>query len=560
MLRIRYDFGNFMKTFELASAARKFALILRCSIFGLILSVGACGNENHAGKTSSGVTSEAKSRTLRRGLPGEPKTLDPHLADDTYSLQVVRDLYEGLTALNRDGSVVAGIAGSWSVDETGTRYTFSIRPGAKWSNGDPITAYEFVAGLQLAVSPKSSSGSASMLSVIQNAEDIIAGKKPVSALGVTAIDRSTVAVALNRPAPYILQILAEPVAAPLHLKPESSSGTADLVVTDGPYRLGKRAFGAYIELERNKEYWNADQVRIEHVRYVDFESQSTELRSYLAKDLDLTYTVPTPDLARVEISHGSELQTAPILGTLYLALDLTETPLRNNLDLRQALSMAVDRDVIAQHLSLHVAPAYSFVANGIAQYTPPAYAWGSWPRDRQIDMARELFKRAHPGPEPLHLTMYFNGGEGIERIMVSIADAWKKNLGIETALVSDEFRVFLAQKSDRKKWDVVRLGWWADYNDPSSFLEIFSANSSSNDSGYVSAEFNRLIEGARTESIPVKRMDLLQKSEATLLADYPIIPIYFYAAAHLVSPEIRGAQISPLNRTYSKHLAWAEPP
>jgi oligopeptide transport system substrate-binding protein len=267
--------------------------------------------------------------------------------------------------------------------------------------------------------------------------------------------------------------------------------------------------------------------------------------------------VPTPDLTRVQRDFADQIQTSPILGTLYLALDVSEPPLRENRDLRQALSMAIDRSFIAEHLTLGVTPAYSFVARGIKDYEPPSYLWASWPRDQQLSFARKLYERAgYSQKHPLHLKLYFNSGEGIQRIMVAVAAGWKQNLGVETTLLIDEFRVFLTGRKDRSRWDVARLGWWADYNDPASFLDVFSKTSSQNDPDYRSSEFNSLLDSARADADSDERLMLLRKAEEVLLNDYPILPIYFYTATRLVKPYVGGAQISALRRTYSKHLFW----
>jgi oligopeptide transport system substrate-binding protein len=310
-------------------------------------------------------------------------------------------------------------------------------------------------------------------------------------------------------------------------------------------------------LARNPHYWDAANVRIERVRYIDEESEATELREYIAGQLDMTYTIPTPDLSRIAQNYAAEIQIAPILGTLYLALDVSEPPLRDNISLRQALSMAVDRDLISEHVALGVRPAYTFVPQGISGYKPPAYKWSEWTRERRLAYARELFARSgYSEKKPLRLKLYFNSGESIQRLMLAIAGSWKQNLGVDSELVSDEFRVFLEGRKNRRGWDVARLGWWPDYKDPASFLELFSVNNSQNDPGYMSVEFNHLIDAARDASNPEKRLLILQLSEDVLLNDYPIIPIYFYTSRRLVKPYVGGAVISPLNRTYSKHLYW----
>jgi oligopeptide transport system substrate-binding protein len=564
-----YQVTEIVRVAEASGRARhRFAkYMLQCAIFvAVICHIIGCDDHSKAGALSAAQAKSAagqplRAGPLRRGLPGEPRTLDPQLADDTYSFQVVRDLFEGLTAEDRNGGVVPGVAKSWDVDSSGKIYTFALRDDARWSDGEPVVAGEFLAGLRRAVDPRTASGSANLLNVVKNATDIIAGKKAVTDLGVTVIGDASIRVELERPAPFILEILAQPIAAPLH-SPSSHSPSFDpkVSITNGAYTVVSRVTGSSIELARNEKYWDAANVQISRVRYVNVESEATELREYLSGDLDLTYTLPAPDVDRIQRNLNSELQTAPLLGTVYLALDVTELPFKGNRDLRQALSMAVDRDLIAKNITLGVSPAYAFVSRGIVGYKPPSYEWSEWPRDKQISYAQKLLRQAgYSEKRHLELTLYSSTGEGIERILLAIAGSWKQNLGVETKIVSDEFRVFLSGRKDRSKWDAARLGWWADYNDASSFLEIFTTNGSQNDPGYSSATFDGLMVAARGESDRSKRVALLQSAEETLLNDYPIIPVYFYVAKRLVKPYLGGAEITPLNRTYSKHLYWKTP-
>jgi oligopeptide transport system substrate-binding protein len=541
--------------------------LLRCGILLTVITTTGCTGKGHdSGGNDQKLVDGNKSNTvrmLRRGLPGEPHTLDPQLAEDTYSFPVLRDLYEGLTAEDSNGQIVPGTAEIWTVDSTGTVYTFQIRANAKWQNGDRTVASEFVQGLRRAVDPKTASGSSALLTVIKGASDIIAGRKKVTDLGVTAIGDTLVRIELEHPAPFVLQILSQPIAAPTHIHLSASTGTPgtpdNAPVTNGAYTLVSRIPGSFIELSRNPNYWDASNVLIGRVRYINAESEATEIREYVAGQIDMTSTIPAPDLERITRSYGAEILTEPILGTLYLALDVTEPPLRDNRDLRQALSMAVDRDMISQHITLGVTPAYSFVARGISGYKPPAYQWSEWPRERQLEYARTLFSHSgYSDKKPLHLTLYFNSGESIQRIMIAVAASWKKNLGVLTNLVSDEFRVFLVGRKDRSRWDVARLGWYADYDDPTSFLEVFAKNNSQNDPGYLSPDFNNLLDAARIEPNTDRRIVVLKRAEEVLLNDYPIIPVYFYSSRRLVKPSLGGAKITPLDHTYSKHLFWKD--
>ncbi len=538
--------------------------LLQCSI--LFLFICGAGCDSHSKKTevsdspSSTAETDGGSRTLRRGLPGDPRTLDPQLADDNYSFQVVRDLYEGLTTEDAAGQIVPGAADSWTVDATGKVYTFHLRSDAKWSDGRRTVATEFVQGLRRAVDPKTASDSAGLLAVIKGAGEIIAGRKPVAELGAAAIDESSLTIELEHPAPFILQILSQPIAAPVRLGANTLPDRKSVNKSDvynGAYVLVTRVPGSFIQLARNPNYWNFSHVAIGKVRYVNSESEATELREYIANQLDMTFTIPMPDLGRVSESYNSEVQTAPYLGTFYLALNLSKSPLRDSVSLRQALSMAVDRELIADHVMMGVAPAYTFVASGTSGYDRPEYEWTTWTRERQLAYARTLYARSgYSEKNPLHLKLYFNTSESIQRTMIAIAGSWKQNLGVVSDLDSDEFRVFLAGRKDRTRWDVARLGWDADYDDPSSFLDVFTPGNNQNDSAYHSTAFNKAILEARVDPRPESRLRHLSSAEKILLNDYPIIPIYFKKARRLVKPYVGGAQLTPMNRTYSKNLFW----
>jgi len=539
---------------------------VRCIIFLFVL-VFFAGCSDHSGPSTQGNLDSAwrepdvDQRTLRRGIPGEPRTLDPQLADDEFSFPIIRDLFEGLTSEGPEGEVRLGVAERWEIDATGTSYKFKLRKNARWSNGDPVTAIEFVDGMRRAVDPKTTSGSAGLLATIKNASKVIRGTAKATDLGVLAIGENVVEINLEHPAPYILQILSQPVCTPLH---RPASGTAARPspangppISNGPYKFLKWIPGAYVELARNEMYWNKSSVRIASIRYINESSESTELKQYLAGELDLTYTIPMPDFDRVVAIYGTEIQTAPILGTLFLALDTTEPPLNGNKDLRKALSMTVERELISQNVTRGVTPAYHFVPNGVRNFSSNSYAWANLsPRDR-ISEAQSLYKGAgYSEMKPLRLKLFFNSNEGIRRLMIAIAAGWKQSLGVETELVSSEFRVFLEERKNRKNWDAIRLGWYADYDDPESFLEIFRSSSNQNDAGYFNSDFEQLVNTAIREPNVDTRRALLQQAESILLNDYPIIPIYFYNTRRLVKPYVGGATITPTNRTYSKYLFW----
>ncbi len=548
--------------------AQRTTRMLRCrmSLILICLIVAGCGAKTASTarkdtpfpRSATLGTEEGLSRTtLRRGMPGEPRTLDPELADDEFSFQVVRDLYEGLTAEDPAGHIVPGVAQSWTVDESGTVYTFHLRANAKWSDGTQVSASQFVNGLRRAVDPRTASGSAALLDEITGAAAIIAGRLSPRHLGVSAVGQNSLQIRLVRPTPYFVQILSQPIAAPLRFNANLPNYAPNPAVTDGPYILENRAYGAHIDLRRNPYYWDSAHVAIPKIRYLISDGESTELREYLAGEIDMTYAIPMPDLPRLLSEDHADVQMEPILATFYLALNLFEPRIRGNAYLRQALSMSIDRRLIAQKVMLGVRPAFSYVPPGVENYAPPEYQWSKWSRSKRIQEAQRLLGLAgYSESHPLHLRVYFNNDETIRRVMIAIAANWKQNLGISVEMISDEFRVFLVRRKDHDRWDIARYGWTADYDDAASFLEVFTSGSTENDSGYTSVSYNSFLHAARLEPNILKRRDLLERAEGTLLNDYAIIPIYFYKARRLVKPYVGGATITPLNRTYSRYLYW----
>ncbi len=545
---------------------RRGAAIAAVSVLGL--SCGCQGperpaisNDNGASVNSHGISRSPEARPLVRALLGEPRTLDPQLADDESSLPVIRDLFEGLTSETPEGNVVPGIAESWMVNEAGTIYRFHLRQNARWSDGDKIVADEFVKGLRRAVDPKTGAGFASQLSLIKNASEIINGQRNINTLGVSAIDDETVEISLERPATFFLQLVSQPICAPVHHHvgepPRLGSQAENSIASTGPFLLKKWIPGAYLLISQNPHYWNSQLNHVTSVKYLFEDSETTELNQYLAGQLDITSTIPVPDFARISKLIPNEIQTAPILGTLFIALNVSRPPFASNRKLRQALSMAVERRLITEKIVKGATPAFGFVANGIHDYTQQHYWWSALPETERIRQARLLYAEAGYSPDhPLRITLYFNANEGVKRLMLAVAANWRENLGVDVNLTSSEFRIFLEERKDRNKWDAIRLGWYADYNDASSFLEIFESTNAQNSSGYRSTGFDKLIHDARVQPSSTLRRSLLENAEQLILNDGPVIPIYFYNARRLVKPNISGASISPMNRTYSKFLKW----
>jgi oligopeptide transport system substrate-binding protein len=494
--------------------------------------------------------------TLRRGLGGEPGTLDPGAAADSFSLEVLGDLYEGLTAEAADGTVVPGVAASWTVDSTGTKYEFYLRHDARWSNGVPVRAQDFVNAWRRVVDPKQASPVADNLRVIVGAEAITAGRAELSSLGVSAPRGDVLDVVLSRPAPYFPQLLTHYSTFPVFSESAAKSHDPKTWVSNGAYVLSSWTPGSTLQLSKNPMYWDRDHVAITNVVYIPVPDENAEWLRYRAGELDLTQSVPAAALASIREERFSELHLAPFLGTMYYAFNLRAAPFKNNVDLRKALAMAINRQAILETiLPFGQRPAFGFVPNGTWNYQPQSCDWADAPDAMRINEAQRLYAKAgYSRQAPLHLKLLFNSNPSIKQIAIATAAMWKETLGVETELIDEEYRVFLDSRKDFYRWDVVRLAWVADYNDAGSFLDTLRSGSANDDSGYDNPKFNALIDQAERTADIQTRGEILESAERTMLADYPIIPIYFYSSKRLFKPYIQGELPNPLNRLYSKHL------
>ena len=517
----------------------------------------ALGAGCHAKHSQSAQPSSLENAAkLRRGIGGEPGTLDPAAAADSFSLEVLGDLYEGLTAEAADGTVGPGVATAWTVDPSGTRYEFHLRHDARWSNGLPVRAQDFVNAWRRVVDPKQGSPVADNLRVILGADEIIAGHAIPSSLGVSAPRDDVLEVALARPAPYFPQLLTHYSTFPLFSESAAKSHDSKTWVSNGAYVLSNWTPGGTLQLLKNPMYWDRDHVAITNVVYVPVPDENAEWLRYRAGELDLTQSVPAAALASIREGNLSELHLAPFLGTMYYAFNLRAAPFENNVDLREALAMAINRQaILAAVLPFGQKPAFGFVPNGTWNYQPQSWDWADTPDAMRIGEAQRLYAKAgYSRQAPLHLKVLFNSSPSIKQIAIATAAMWKETLGVETELIDEEYRVFLDSRKDMSRWDVVRLAWVADYNDAGSFLETLRTGSANDDSGYDNPQFNALIDKAERTADTQSRREILESAERTMLADYPIVPIYFFSSKRLFKPYIQGELPNPLNRLYSKHL------
>ncbi|MDH3612812.1 MAG: peptide ABC transporter substrate-binding protein [Gammaproteobacteria bacterium] len=536
-----------MKTFRLAGALAASIVLLGALLF-------AC---------SDPARDEAVESVLQRGLTSDPESLDPHEMRSVQAANLLRDIGEGLLSYSATGELVAGAAAEWTISEDGLTYTFHLREDARWSNGQPVTAGHFAFSLRRLVDPATAAFYAQMLGDIVNAQDIIAGDSPPADLGVEAVDDRTLVITLVRPTPYLLSLLTYPSTFPVHPDAVAEHGDAFTragnLLSNGAYKLDAWEPGSVLELSRNEHYWNNAATAIDEVRYHVLTQEMTQLNRFRAGELHITGSVPPDNFAQIREEHPEELHIAPYLGVYYYGFNLTKPPFKGNPELREALSMAVDRDVLVNRITGRgEEPAYSWVPPGVDNYEPRRFIYAEQSQDERNAHARLLLREAGYGPEkPLQIELRYNTSDTEKKIALAVQSMWRDVLGVETTLVNEEFQVLLANMRDREVTQVFRSSWIGDYNDAHTFLSIMEGGNPSNMPGYKNDQYDALMQQAAEQVDPKSRRYHLEEAERVLLADHPVIPLYFYVSKHLVSPDIIGWGDNVLDYHYSQHLSLA---
>jgi oligopeptide transport system substrate-binding protein len=538
------------------------ALSRRIILFALpavaAVALAACGHRD--AKNAAGETLVE----LRRGNGPDPDSLDPHKARAMESMVVLRDLFEGLTRLDHDAAPIPGQATGWTVSDDGLVYTFKLRPNLQWSNGDPLVAEDFAAGLRRLVDPLTASQYAQVVDVIKNTVDIIAGKKPVSELGVAAPDDSTVVITLGTPAPYLPGLMAHPSTAPLHRPSLARLGERFTrpgeQVSNGAFVLKEWLQGSYIRAVRNTHYWNNAANKIDAVKFLQIADENAELRAYRAGELHFTAVVPRGQFGWIEQNLAKELHISPQLTIYYYGFNLDRALFRN-LKVRRALSMVIDRERLASSvLRVGELPAYGWVPPGVFNYNAQSFDYAKEPVAERIIKARKLLAEAgYTREKPLRFELRYNTGEVHAKVAVAVASMWKEALGVEAQLTAVEFKS-LFQDVDRREVDVFRFSWVGDYNDPYTFLQYLKSDFGINLPHYKSAPYDALLAQASQQTDLTRRRELLEQAERTMLGDQPLIPLYFYVNKHLVKPEVQGWYDNVMNVMYSQDLSLAPSP
>jgi len=505
----------------------------------------------------------AEQQQIVRHIKDEPASLDPLKAVGLPEIQVIRDLFEGLTNQDAQGKIVPGVAQSWSSSDNKT-WVFTLRNNARWSNGDPVTAQDFVYSWQRLVDPKNSSAFAwfAGLSGIQNAAAITKGEMTPDKLGVVAQSKNQLMVTLDRPVPWFPALVANVALFPVPQKIIAQQGDSwtspGKLVGNGAYQLSERVVNEKIVLTRNPHYWDDAHSVLTKVTFVPINEESSATKRYRSNDIDITESFPKNMYALLKKTLPGEVYTPDQLGTYYYAFNTQKGPTAD-VRVRKALSWSIDRKVIAEKvLGTGEKPAWHFTPDVTAGFKPLPTFMQQHDQNSLNAQAKSLLAAAGYGPgKPLKLKLLYNTSESHQKIAIAVASMWKKNLGVDVTLENQEWKTYIDSRNSGN-FDVIRASWVGDYNEPSTFLNLLTSGNSSNIARFNNADYDAVIAKASREASDQVRNSDYNRAEQILAEQAPIAPIYQYTNGRLIKPWVKGYPITnPEDVAYSREL-WIE--
>lgn len=528
---------------------------------GLLASTIIAGNAFAAGH-SHPVTGEklADDQTFTYRVLDEHSSVDPQVVEDVTGSELVRDLFEGLYNQDADGNLVPGVALSHTANDTNDVYTFTLRDNAKWSNGDPVVAQDFVNAWRRAVDPELASPYAWYVELmsIENGADIIAGNKPIEELGVTAIDDQTLEVRLSASLPYFPTMVTHATTFPIHQATIDKYGAdwtkPENIVSNGAYVLTEHVPNERSVRERNPMYWDNENTIIDKTVALVINDESVALTRYLSGELDRT-EVPAGQFPSLKEQYPEEATSFPRLCNYYVTFNLSDSgpEYAKDVRVRKALALAVNRDIITEKVLAGGQPsAYTFTPGATAGFEIPEVDIATMSQAERNDMAKALLAEAGYGPDnPLKIDVLYNTSEAHKKVFVALSQMWKQTLGVETELANMEWKTFLENRGNQN-FEMARGAWCGDYNEASTFLDLLTTPSGYNDGKYTNARVDELMTSAKTSANP---QPLYTEVEQILAEEVPVIPVYHYAGVYMLDDDLGGWPVNNVEQNwYSKDL------
>ncbi|MGL6426033.1 peptide ABC transporter substrate-binding protein [Aeromonas hydrophila] len=502
----------------------------------------------------------AEQQTFIRNIGTEPASIDPQMVEESAGSEIVNDLFEGLYTLDGDGKLQLAGALGYELDPTGTVYTFKLRPDAKWSNGEPVTAADYVYGWQRAADPKNASNYAWFIELtgVTNAAEVIQGKQSPDTLGIKALDAHTLQITLKNPVPFFLKTLSHYTTFPAPRATIEKFGHEWVkpgnIVSNGAFVLKEWTPNERLISERNPHYWDNQHTVLNKVFYLEIVSDTAAYNRYRAGELHYT-SYPLEQYKQLKQQSPQELVSVPTLATYYYVFNTQRKPF-DNPKVRKALSLAIDRDTITEKiLGQGQISAFSLtppIVDGFELKRPPSEQMS---KEDRIKQAKALLAEAGYGPgKPLDVDILYNTNEGHKKIALAISSMWKHNLGVQAKLNNMEWKTMVSALNEGD-FGVSRYAWNGDYNDASTFLDIMTSSSSANSGKWFNKQYDALLAKAHDARDPAERNQLYQQAEALIDAEAPIAPVYFYVKSRLLKPNIKGYPYqNPQDLVYSKDL------
>ena len=522
----------------------------------LVAALAACV----AGPTAAAVipsgTALSPRQELVRNNGTEPETLDPALTESLVSASILLDLFEGLTASDQHGDVVPGVAESWKQVDA-TTWVFKLRRNAAWSDGRPVTAEDFVWSWRRLVDPKTSAKNAFTYGAyLLNGAEIVEGRKPAAQLGVRAIDAQTLEIRTAGAVPFlpaalsVAEFLPQPrVAVDKFGKEWTKPGN---MVGNGAYVLKDWQVNGKIVIEKNPRYWDAANVQLTRVTYLCVEDTNADLKLYQSGEEDVMLRLPAGVYGALKAQYPAELRNGPLLALRFYEMN-GQDPLLKDIRVRKALSMVLDRDILAGKVTADgQAPVYGLAVKGMAGFQPTRYDWADWPMDKRVAEARSLLAAAGVKPGA-RIKLTYVSSDYHKRMAIFAASEWKTKLGVDTEITSLEYKV-LAQTRHDGGFQLADSGWVAEFNDASQFLPLVQCGSDANVDRSCNRKVDELVVQGNQSTDPARREALLTQAAKLAMDDYPMIPTLQYTLPRLVKPWVGGYEANGLGHQRSKDL------
>lgn len=495
-------------------------------------------------------------------LNNEPNSIDPTVTSNSFATPFLANCFEGLVTYDEKGEVVPGNAESWESNDDLTQFTFHLRDGLKWSDGSDLTAEDYVYSALRVLTPSTTAEYLNMISdYVVNGKEYYDGTVSAEEVGVKALDDKTIQYTLKAPCPYFVDLVSMQVYFPVQKATIEANGdkwtaSAEAYVSNGPFKVTQINMGESYVLEKNDNYWDAENVTLKKLTYRYILDLSTALTAFENNEVDGVRMVSSGDIARLKAEKAG-LNTAPIYGTVYYNFNCEKEPYNNPL-VRKALNLAIDRDAIINNVAqLDAVPAFSFYAPGYVvdgkDLTDGRSDFGLSSTANPEEAKKALAEAGYPDGEGFPtIQLSFYSDDNVKKIAEAVKEMWEQNLGIKVEVSSADWAVFYSDVQ-AGNYEVAAMGWGADYINPMSFLPLMYTDDITNNANYSNPEYDAIVDQIKVEKDPEKFGELVKQADEIVSSEYGVLPLYYKAENYLLKDNIKGVYMTSSSNLYFKN-------